>query len=293
MALQQSGHRLVATLGSKSRTKKVTRKAILGVNLKKACETIIEPEAPMALRLQSNLLYGVTRVYTQKWDYLLTDAQAVHYNIRSFFRTSQGHQIDKNAGKARPEQLVLADDPAFVVDSLLVPPPLDFDGMGLGNSHGSAQSIFSIPQRRDSAISDDNSSVIGLNIPTSSHDGMSPYHAPSHKSIGDSAMAEEGVSHKAVAEDEENLLLQNDDLFEIDDDGIIRELTGHEERRYSFDSISPRGAGHIRKMHPDGTVGQRFPDASSTSRNVIHNNVANEYMSESNLRPRRHLSLVG
>jgi hypothetical protein len=48
--------RLVATLGAKSNTKKVNKKAILDVNVKKACETIMEPEAPMALRLQSNLL---------------------------------------------------------------------------------------------------------------------------------------------------------------------------------------------------------------------------------------------
>jgi hypothetical protein len=50
--------RLVATLGAKSNTKKVTRKAILDVDVRKACETIIQPEAPMALRLQSNLLYA-------------------------------------------------------------------------------------------------------------------------------------------------------------------------------------------------------------------------------------------
>jgi N terminus of Rad21 / Rec8 like protein len=49
--------RLVATLGSQSALKKVNRKAILDVNVPKACETIIDPEAPMALRLQSNLLY--------------------------------------------------------------------------------------------------------------------------------------------------------------------------------------------------------------------------------------------
>ena len=48
--------RLVATIGSKSNTKKVTRKAILDVDVRKACETIIEPEVPLALRLQSNLL---------------------------------------------------------------------------------------------------------------------------------------------------------------------------------------------------------------------------------------------
>ena len=49
-------HRLVATLGSKSALKKVNRKAILEVNVPKTCETIITPEAPMALRLQGSLL---------------------------------------------------------------------------------------------------------------------------------------------------------------------------------------------------------------------------------------------
>jgi hypothetical protein len=49
--------RLVATLGAKSNAaKKLTRKAILDVDVRKACKTIIGPEAPMALRLQSNLM---------------------------------------------------------------------------------------------------------------------------------------------------------------------------------------------------------------------------------------------
>ena len=49
--------RLVATLGSKSVLKKVTRKAILDVDVRKTCETIIDPSVSMALRLQGNLLY--------------------------------------------------------------------------------------------------------------------------------------------------------------------------------------------------------------------------------------------
>jgi N terminus of Rad21 / Rec8 like protein len=49
--------RLVATLGSKSSLKTVTRKKILDVDVHKACDTIQNPEAPMALRLQGNLLY--------------------------------------------------------------------------------------------------------------------------------------------------------------------------------------------------------------------------------------------
>lgn len=54
--IEFGSYRLVATLGPKSVLKTVTRKAIIGVNVPKACETIIQPEAPMALRLQSNLL---------------------------------------------------------------------------------------------------------------------------------------------------------------------------------------------------------------------------------------------
>ncbi len=49
-------NRLVATLGSRSNSKKINRKAILDVDVPKTCSLIIQPEAPMALRLQSSLL---------------------------------------------------------------------------------------------------------------------------------------------------------------------------------------------------------------------------------------------
>ena len=48
--------RLVATLGSRSNSRRINRKAILNVNIPKTCSIIIQPEAPMALRLQSSLL---------------------------------------------------------------------------------------------------------------------------------------------------------------------------------------------------------------------------------------------
>ena len=49
-------HRIVATLGPKSAAKKVTRRQIQGVNVPKTCQKIQHPGAPIALRLQSNLL---------------------------------------------------------------------------------------------------------------------------------------------------------------------------------------------------------------------------------------------
>jgi hypothetical protein len=48
--------RLVATLGSKSSLKRINRKQILDVDVAKACQTIVNPVAPMALRLQGSLL---------------------------------------------------------------------------------------------------------------------------------------------------------------------------------------------------------------------------------------------
>ena len=65
-------HRLVATLGSKSSVKKVNRKEILEVDVPKACDTIITPQAPMALRLQSSLLFVLKHMRFSI--FVLTDA---------------------------------------------------------------------------------------------------------------------------------------------------------------------------------------------------------------------------
>lgn len=47
---------LVATLGSRSITRRFNRKAIFDVDVPGACRVIVNPDAPMALRLQGNLL---------------------------------------------------------------------------------------------------------------------------------------------------------------------------------------------------------------------------------------------
>ncbi|KAK4952922.1 R8 protein [Elasticomyces elasticus] len=113
---------LVATLGSKSSLKKVSRKAILDVDVAKACETIVRPEAPMALRLQSNLLYGVTRVYSQQCGYVLNDAEAAKNSMRDLLRVVRGRGLEvEGATKGRADQLLLQDDPNFLPDFDLVP----------------------------------------------------------------------------------------------------------------------------------------------------------------------------
>lgn len=67
----------------------------------KACEIIIEPGAPLALRLQGNLLYGTTRVFAQQCGYVLADAEKTQSDMRTFFRIVQTSEVDPAAGKTR------------------------------------------------------------------------------------------------------------------------------------------------------------------------------------------------
>lgn len=121
---------LVATLGQKSALKKVSRKAILDVDVAKACETIVAPDAPLALRLQSNLLFGLTRVYAQQCGYVLTDAETARNNMRQVVRLMKQADLEKEGGnKAKPEQLILQDDPNYLPDLDLM--PFDLDNLNL------------------------------------------------------------------------------------------------------------------------------------------------------------------
>ncbi|KAF2203858.1 hypothetical protein GQ43DRAFT_478683 [Delitschia confertaspora ATCC 74209] len=122
---------LVATLGSKSNLKKINRKAILDVNVPKACETIVDPQAPMALRLQSSLLYGISRVYSQQCGYVLSDVQNAHMAMRMMLKVVKDAGLDPEAGKARPDQLILQDDPSFLPDFALAPLDMHLEDLDL------------------------------------------------------------------------------------------------------------------------------------------------------------------
>ncbi|RYO98244.1 hypothetical protein DL763_002344 [Monosporascus cannonballus] len=119
--------RLVATIGNKSSTRKVTRKAIQEVNVEKACDKILDPGAPIALRLQGNLLYGVSRVYNQQCTYMLSDAQKIQNTMHVFFTKFADKHLDPEAGHAKPENLTIDNDPAFIPNMQL--PKFDLDAL--------------------------------------------------------------------------------------------------------------------------------------------------------------------
>ncbi|KAF4345989.1 meiotic cohesin rec8 [Fusarium beomiforme] len=167
---------LVATVG-KSNHKRLSRKAIQQVNVPKACETIIDPGAPLALRLQGNLLYGVSRVYAQQCRYMLSDAEKTQSDMMTFFRVMNTSETDPNAGKAKRYQITLQDDPSF--DPLSTIPKLDLlasvDDLVLLSTKLSSQGSVSqmTPMTRGSSSSGRGNSLLGFNIPHSSHSGGS------------------------------------------------------------------------------------------------------------------------
>ena|SRR5947207_11401955 len=96
--------RLVATLGSQtSLTKKVHKKDILEVNLRKACDTIMHSDTPLALRLQSNLLYGASRVFKEQYQYFFHDVTSAHLKISKEILAMQvdSPSVDQGRWKAK------------------------------------------------------------------------------------------------------------------------------------------------------------------------------------------------
>lgn len=67
--------------------------------MQRACDTIVTPDAPMALRLQSNLLYGVARVYAQQCGYVLADVENARNGMRAMMR-----MVRKGAGRIDEEE---------------------------------------------------------------------------------------------------------------------------------------------------------------------------------------------
>ncbi|KAK6351645.1 hypothetical protein TWF718_004799 [Orbilia javanica] len=117
---------LVATIGPKAMlSKKIHKREILEVNVAKACRTILQSENPLALRLQSNLLFGVSRVFSEQYSYLFTDVANAHQKInREFLVPLDTAQIDLVGARIRPEALLLQDDPAFIPELSFILPEL-------------------------------------------------------------------------------------------------------------------------------------------------------------------------
>ncbi|KAH8120144.1 Rec8 like protein-domain-containing protein [Phellopilus nigrolimitatus] len=112
---------LAATLGSKSSFKKLPRRSIQTADISQLCELISHPSEPLALRLSSNLMVGVARVYKIKHEIFVTDVsncfallkKAVQ-EIHALGALSEA-QLQMGQPSVRPDALTLTVDPAIAV----------------------------------------------------------------------------------------------------------------------------------------------------------------------------------
>ncbi|KAG5296985.1 Rad21/Rec8 N terminal domain-containing protein [Histoplasma ohiense] len=283
---------LVATLGAKSATRKVNRKAILEVDVPKACETIIHPEAPMALRLQGNLLYGVSRVYHQQCGYALMDAQTMRDRMKLMLKEVRSTALDPDAGKARPDQLVLPDDPSFIPDLMLPGLNVDLSALEISSDIGSPRksSLLSsvlAPSSKSSQFSD---GQLHLNISSSDIGGLGAGASGFPSDIGSSARKETQFELPAPFAEETGFLLQPD--FEFDGEGNIIELTAKPILKEKFTAISGRSSANVnsRRMAEEGEF-QAFQHQFE-DRMVLHDDVEMNDAARSNFASGEPVSIV-
>ncbi|KAE8350435.1 Rec8 like protein-domain-containing protein [Aspergillus coremiiformis] len=251
---------LVATLGSRSISRKLNRKAILDVDVPRACHVIMDPEAPMALRLQGNLLYGVSRVYSQQCGYTLTDVQAIHDKMRTMLKVLPGGGLDPTAGKTRPDQLLLPYDPSFLPECDLPGMGIDFSRLSLPLETVTSQQTDLLwprtPDLSQSALSQ--SPSLRLNI---SYNDMLMRDAggiDSETNVPSSVPRSIDLVRLAPTtfDEEAGILLQPD--FEFDEDGNLIELGGAHRQTAKNQA---RMSGHVSETpDPDGAKNNELND---------------------------------
>ncbi|KJZ78763.1 hypothetical protein HIM_02154 [Hirsutella minnesotensis 3608] len=105
--------------------RKLSKNHILQSNVTDSVEAIITPnQAPMALRLSSQLLLGVVRIYQRKTRYLLDDCNEAMMKIKMAFRSSGNNDLAANLQMPNREALLLPDK-ITPYDNLELPPPPD------------------------------------------------------------------------------------------------------------------------------------------------------------------------
>nr|WJN25048.1 meiotic cohesin complex subunit [Sporisorium sorghi] len=110
---------LAATLGDRSTVRRLSRKEILSVDIDKACEYVRRPSEPLALRLSSQLLYGVVKLYGLKAETLYADVVNVHADVRrrmlsmAATTTWETREIDMRKPVSSVDAITLPLDLAF------------------------------------------------------------------------------------------------------------------------------------------------------------------------------------
>lgn len=114
---------LAATLGSKSSFKKLSRRSVITADISQLCELIAEPPEPLALRLSSNLMIGVARVYKVKQEIFFADVNTCFTTLKKAVQelhasSDAAAQLQMGQPSVRPDTVTISVDPgaAFAMD---------------------------------------------------------------------------------------------------------------------------------------------------------------------------------
>ncbi|KAG9205311.1 hypothetical protein G6514_008890 [Epicoccum nigrum] len=158
-------------------------------------------------------------------------------------RSVQDHALDLDAGKARPEQLILQDDPSFLPEFALPPPEL-FSGIDLSFTldvlrWGESQSLTPFDSRQSSQSS--HVGGYGLVLPSSSPD----------RPAGGALEGDDVGQGDQDMQDIDNILQLDDPDFAFGEDGDIIELSPGS--RAPVAPATPVAAGR-KTMHSDASA---------------------------------------
>lgn len=108
---------LAATLGARSSFKKLPRRDVMGADIIQLCGLITEPAEPLALRLSSNLMVGVARVYKVKHDIFLGDVNTCFASLKKAVRdlhalSASSAHLQMGQPFVRPDAVTVRLDPA-------------------------------------------------------------------------------------------------------------------------------------------------------------------------------------
>ncbi|KAF4549870.1 N terminus of Rad21 / Rec8-like protein [Elsinoe fawcettii] len=278
---------LVATLGASEARRKLNKAEIQKVNVPKACETITNPETPLALRLQSNLLFGVSKVYSQQCAFVLNDAEHVRTQVRQAMDAIRAATITSSKTHlAKKDQITLSDDPNFNIELDFL---VELDDLALGpRAEIPDSNLQSLPPQSTQQSVEDQIADLSQEMGVHSDDlsgGGEPFRSPSRPTGRSTFVSRQGSrlgSHEIPAEIPGGLL--EDVGFTIGEDGSLQDApvagitnAGNDEHTGAAMNEETRASRLPSEQHQDVTTQQEqelppldddfdlFPDARAFS----------------------------
>ncbi|WPT17702.1 Sister chromatid cohesion 1 protein 4 [Picochlorum sp. SENEW3] len=160
----------ICWIASHSESKRLKRTQVFEFSISQSCDSIINPEAPLALRLSGQLLLGVVRIYQRKLTFLEADAKNAIDGLQRKEGTSQN--VDLPDGGTAPENAITlpGSDPTVFkgTNGDLFPSFHISSTPGLGT--GGSGSLARLSGGTDVTMADDISDVFGSTRWTASED---------------------------------------------------------------------------------------------------------------------------